>query len=59
MEEVGTEKPETSLGCLSSQAGLIHQELHPAAIKRYALYHFVHHFVICHFVQALLYIIYI
>lgn len=41
LEEVGMEKPETNLGCLSSQAGLIHQEQQPAAIKRYALFHFL------------------
>ncbi|XP_035521285.1 ankyrin repeat domain-containing protein 26 isoform X5 [Morone saxatilis] len=33
LEEVGTEKPETRLGCLSSQAGAIHQEEQPVATK--------------------------
>ncbi|KAK2917589.1 hypothetical protein Q8A73_004335 [Channa argus] len=33
-EEVGTEKPETSLGFLSSQACAVQQEPPPAAIKR-------------------------
>lgn len=40
LEEVGTEKPETRLGCLTSQAGAIHQEQQPAATKRYALFCF-------------------
>uniref|UniRef100_A0A7N6BMA3 Ankyrin repeat domain-containing protein 26 n=1 Tax=Anabas testudineus TaxID=64144 RepID=A0A7N6BMA3_ANATE len=34
LEEVGTEKPEISLRCMSSQAGLIYQKQQPAAIKR-------------------------
>ncbi|XP_044049238.1 ankyrin repeat domain-containing protein 26 isoform X13 [Siniperca chuatsi] len=34
LEEVDTEKPETMLGCLSSQAGAIHQEQQPVATKR-------------------------
>ncbi|XP_040894532.1 ankyrin repeat domain-containing protein 26 isoform X2 [Toxotes jaculatrix] len=33
LEKVGTEKPETRLGCLSSEAGIIHQEQQPAATK--------------------------
>ncbi|XP_026221814.1 ankyrin repeat domain-containing protein 26 isoform X4 [Anabas testudineus] len=33
LEEVGTEKPEISLRCMSSQAGLIYQKQQPAAIK--------------------------
>lgn len=38
LEEVGTEKPEISLRCMSSQAGLIYQKQQPAAIKRYVLF---------------------
>uniref|UniRef100_A0A4W6CQM4 CCDC144C-like coiled-coil domain-containing protein n=1 Tax=Lates calcarifer TaxID=8187 RepID=A0A4W6CQM4_LATCA len=33
LDEVGTEKPEIRLGCLSSQAGAVHQEQQPAATK--------------------------
>lgn len=41
LEDAGTEKPETRLGCLSSQAGAIHQEQQPAAAtKRFALFCF-------------------
>lgn len=40
LEEVGSEKPDTRLGCLTSQAGAIHQEHQPAATKRYALFCF-------------------
>lgn len=38
LDEVGTEKPEIRLGCLSSQAGAVHQEQQPAATKRYVLF---------------------
>ncbi|GLD58997.1 ankyrin repeat domain-containing protein 26-like isoform X1 [Lates japonicus] len=33
LDEVGTEKPEIRLGCLSSQAGAVDQEQQPAATK--------------------------
>lgn len=36
LEEVGTEKPETRLGSLSSQTAAVHQEESPAATRRYA-----------------------
>ncbi|XP_056243415.1 ankyrin repeat domain-containing protein 26 isoform X9 [Seriola aureovittata] len=35
LEEVGTEKPETRLGSLSSQTEAVHQEQQPAATKRF------------------------
>lgn len=39
LEEMRTEKPETRLGSLSSQAGAIHQEQQqPVATKRYAAF---------------------
>lgn len=37
LEEVSTEKPETRLGCLSNQAGAVHQKQQPVAAKRYAI----------------------
>lgn len=37
LEEVSTEKPETWLGCLSNQAGAVHQKQQPAATKGYAI----------------------
>ncbi len=37
LEEVNTEKPETSSGCLSSQAAAVHQKRQPVATKRCAL----------------------
>lgn len=40
LEEVGTEKPETRLGRVSSRTGAMHQEQQPVATKRYALFCF-------------------
>lgn len=49
LEGVGTEKPETRLGCrkeLSSQAGATQQEQQPAVTKRYALFYFGKFYII-------------
>lgn len=37
LEEVSTEKPETRSGCLSNQAGAIHQKQQSTTTKRYAI----------------------